>query len=116
LNDEPHKEAGMSTEPQDDKVHELAGGWITERVGTKVPLFLKLAYVGFSIFGLYYLFAYWSGEVGHSSRGPFVEEFNKVVDVPGGAWLAVMAVSVSAFVVGLLVYAFRKGGDEGGHE
>jgi hypothetical protein len=106
------KEAGMSAEPREEKVHELAGGWITERVGTKVPIFLKLAYVGFSLFGLYYLFAYWSGEVGHSSRGPFVEEFNKAIDLPGGAWLTVMAVSVGLFVVGLLVYAFGKGDEE----
>lgn len=102
----------MSAEPQDDKVHELAGGWITERVGTPIPFFLKLAYVGFSIFGLYYLFAYWTGEVGHSSRGAFVEEFNKAVDLPGGAWLGVIAVVLAVFVVGLLAYTFRKGGDE----
>ena len=102
----------MSTEPRDEKVHELAGGWITERVGTPIPLFLKLAYVGFSIFGLYYLFAYWTGEVGHSSRGAFVEEFNQAVDLPGGVWLAVIAVALAAFVVGLLLYTFRQGGDE----
>ena len=102
----------MSSEPQDEKIHEVAGGWITERVGTPIPLFLKLSYIGFSLFGLYYLFTYWSGEVGHSSRGPFVEEFNKAIDMPGGAWLAVMAVSLGLFVVGLLAYAFRKGGEE----
>lgn len=102
----------MSTEPSEDKVHELAGGWIKERVGTPIPLFLKLAYVGFSLFGLYYLFAYWTGEVGHSTRGPFVEEFNKAVEMPGGAWLGVIAVSLGLFVIGLLVYAFRRGGDE----
>lgn len=102
----------MSTEPSKDEVHELAGGWITERANTPIPLFLKLAYIGFSLFGLYYLFTYWTGEVGHATRGQFVEEFNKAVQMPGGAWLGVVAATLGLFVVGLLVYAFRKGGDE----
>ncbi len=102
----------MSSESQDEKVHELAGGWITERVGTPIPFFLKLSYIGFCLFGLYYLFTYWKGEVSHSTRGPFVEEFNAAAQVAGGAWLAVIAVSLGLFVVGLLAYAFRKGGDE----
>ena len=102
----------MSTEPSKDEVHELAGGWITERAGTPVPLFLKLAYVGFSRFGLSSLVADWTGEVSHGTRGQFVEEFNKAVQMPGGAWLAVVAATLGLFVVGLLAYAFRKGGDE----
>ena len=73
----------MSDEKDKGQVHELAGGWITERKGTKVPGFLKLAYVGFSLFGLVYLFRYWSGEVAHETRGPLVRQMNAVMDTPG---------------------------------
>lgn len=102
----------MSSEPREEKVHDLAGGWIQERSGTPVPLFLKLSYVGFSIFGLYYLFSYWRGEVGHASRGPFVEELNAALVQPGGAWLAFIAVCLGAFALGLLAYAFLAKGDD----
>ncbi len=36
----------------ENELHEIAGGWITERKNTPVPGFLKLAYVGFGAFGL----------------------------------------------------------------
>ena len=49
-----------------EKIHELAGGWITERAGTPIPAFLKLTYVGFCLFGLWYLWAYWAGETTHA--------------------------------------------------
>jgi hypothetical protein len=93
-------------------VHELAGGWITERRNTKVPGFLKLAYVGFSLFGLFYLFRYWAGETGHESRGPLVQQINSIMHVPGAGWHAVIAVCVGAFVVGLLWFAFVHRAEE----
>ena len=91
----------------DDKnVHELAGGWISERKDTKVPAFLKLAYVGFCLFGLAYLFRYWAGEVSHESRGPLVQQINTIMQVPGTAWQATIAVILVAFVLGLLWFVF----------
>jgi len=33
------------TEAGKPAVHEIAGGWITEKTGTEVPVFLRVAYV-----------------------------------------------------------------------
>jgi hypothetical protein len=89
-------------------IHELAGGWITERAGTPIPAFLKITYVAFCLFGLWYLWRYWAGETTHATRGALVQEANKVMQVPGAGWLAVIGVCLVAFVVGLLVFAFSS--------
>ena len=91
-----------------EKIHELAGGWITERAGTPIPGFLKLTYVGFCLFGLFYLVRYWAGETSHATRGALVQEANKIMQVPGSGWLAVIGVCLLAFVIGLLAFAFSK--------
>lgn len=97
----------------DDKnVHELAGGWITERKNTAIPAFLKLAYVGFCLFGIAYLFRYWAGEVAHESRGPLVQQINTIMRVPGTGWQAVIAVLLGAFVLGLLWFVFVHRAEE----
>jgi hypothetical protein len=96
----------MSADKPQGEVHELAGGWITERKGTKVPGFLKLAYVGFSLFGIVYLFRYWSGETAHETRGPLVRQMNAIIDTPGAVWLGFMAACVGLFALGLFWYAF----------
>ncbi|MFN8095185.1 MAG: hypothetical protein U0599_23730 [Vicinamibacteria bacterium] len=97
----------------DDKnVHEIAGGWITERKNTPIPGFLKLAYVGFCLFGLYYLFAFWAGETGHDTRGPLVRQINDVMQVPGSGWHGLIAVCLVAFVMGLLWFVFVHRAEE----
>ncbi|HEX6899247.1 MAG TPA: hypothetical protein VF789_06015 [Thermoanaerobaculia bacterium] len=95
-----------ATEAEEPKVHDLAGGWITERVGTPIPLFLKLAYVGFSLFGLVYLFRFSLGEVGHATRGALVRQFNQLSQQPPTAWIVMLAAILGLFVVGLLAFAF----------
>lgn len=106
----------MATEKQNDQapapVHEIAGGWITERKGTPIPLFLKLTYIGFCLFGLYYLFAYTQGETGHATRGELVRLFNQSAQLPGMGWIAFVAAVLLVYVIGLLWYAFTaKEGD-----
>jgi hypothetical protein len=105
----------MATQPDDpqaaqpeEKVHEIAGGWITERVGTPIPLFLKLSYVALGLFGLTYLFVYRAGEVGHATRGPLVQQFNQVSSAPPMGWIVFLGVVLFAFVAGLLAFAFRS--------
>jgi hypothetical protein len=98
----------MVDKPESEKLHELAGGWLTERAGTPIPTFLKFTYVGFSLFGLWYLWTYWAGETTHASRGALVQEANKIMLVPGALWHAVIGAILLAFVVGLLVYAFTS--------
>jgi hypothetical protein len=95
-----------SKQTAEGPVHELAGGWITERTGTPVPLFLKLAYVGFSLFGLYYLFGYARGETDHATRGALVRGFNDAVQPPGMGWIVFLAAVLLVYVGGLWWYAF----------
>ena len=91
-----------------DEVHEMAGGWITERAGTPIPTFLKMAYVGFTLFALVYLRKYWRGEVDNASRGPLVQEFNAVTGDPGLLIFGVIAVCVALFAAGLWYYAIVR--------
>lgn len=105
----------MATDKKDTPVHELAGGWITERAGTPVPLFLKLSYVGFCLFGIYYLFANAQGETGHATRGALVRLFNQAGNLPGIGWFAFLAAVLLVYVIGLLAYAFF-GKEEAGEE
>lgn len=94
------------------EVKELAGGWITERKGTPIPAFLKLAYLGFSLFGVAYLFLYKMGEEGHASRGALVKEANQVMQAPPGPWIALLAACLIVFIGGLWYYAFASGPEE----
>ena len=102
----------MTARNENEKIHEVAGGWITERAGTPIPTFLKLTYVGFCLFGLWYLVTYWAGETEHPTRGTLVREINQVMVVPGRAWHGFLFAILALFVVGLLVFAFRSGNDE----
>jgi len=90
------------------EVHEIAGGWITERAGTPIPAFLKAAYVGFALFGLVYLRNYWRGEVGDASRGALVEQMNAATGAPPGMLFAVIALALALFAAGLWFYAIVR--------
>ena len=103
----------MADKPERPEIHELAGGWITERAGTPVPLFLKLSYVFFCAFGIAYLFLWKTGETAHPTRGPQVVELNKVLSPVSGAMIAFVALLLVVYTAGLFVAAFRRGGDEG---
>jgi hypothetical protein len=102
----------MSAKKDDFPVHELAGGWITERKGTPVPGFLKLAYVFFCLFGLGYLFLWFQGETGHATRGALVETFNLTSPPPSLIWAGVLAAVLLVYVIGLLRYAFTAKEEE----
>ena len=91
-----------------EEIHELAGGWITERAGTPIPTFLKMAYVGFTLFALVYLRNYWRGDVDNASRGALVQQFNTATGDPGGLIFAVIAVCVACFAAGLWFYAIVR--------
>ena len=111
----PHDNPGGKIESIDkggEKIHELAGGWITERVGTPIPVFLKISYIGFCLFGLIYLFKYRFGEVDHATRGPLVQQLNQAAAQPSMAWIIFVGVVLFAFVAGLLAFAFRSREDE----
>ncbi len=92
--------------PQEE-IKEYAEGWITERKGTEVPVFLKIAYI-FIIGGcLTYLIVFMNGEVNHSERGVLVQAFNSVSQSSSGLMYAVAAIGVIYFIV-VIGFVFRK--------
>jgi len=96
----------MSNEPSKSELHEYAGGWITERKGTRIPGFLKLAYPIIALAALAYAFLYRNGEIHHSTRGSLVQQLNSVTGSADtfmyivAAMLAIYAVILLAFVYG----------------
>src|SRR6201996_724271 len=89
--------------PDKPKLKEYAGGWITEREGTSVPGFLKLAYIviigGCAVDFLMYM----NGEVNHAERGPLVRALNAVTETSGALMYAIAALIV---IYGIVVVLF----------
>ncbi len=96
----------MSDKKQDE-LKEYAEGWITERKGTEVPMFLKIAYI-FIIGGcLTYLIVFMNGEVNHSERGVLVQTFNAATESSPGLMYAIAGIGVVYFIV-VIGFVFRK--------
>ena len=93
-------------EPTKPKIKEYAGGWITEREGTTVPGFLKLAYIVIAGGCLAYFFIYMYGEVNHPDRGGLVRALNAATEASAGLMYAVAAMIV---VFGIIVVLFSFG-------
>jgi hypothetical protein len=92
------------TKPQSDPaIKEYADGWITERNGTDVPGFLKLAFIVIPIGAAAYFLLYMYGETTHSERGPLVQAMNAATQASAGLMYAIAAMIV---VFGLIVIAF----------
>lgn len=90
---------------------EYADGWITERKGTGIPPFLKLAYPVIVIACLTYLFIYMNGEVTHSTRGNLVRQLNAVTGVSNG-FMYIVGALIGVYVVILLAFLYKKSGHE----
>ena len=92
---------------KDQKIKDYAGGWITEREGTDVPGFLKLAFpvIAFGCVGYFLMFMY--GEVAHSDRGKLVQQMNAATEASGTLMYAVAAMMV-IFGVIVVVFSFGK--------
>jgi hypothetical protein len=101
----------MSNEPTKQELHDYAGGWITERKGTAIPGFLKLAYPVIALGCLAYLFIYMNGEINHSTRGPLVRQLNAVTGNANG-FMYVVAALIVIFVVILMAFVLGKHGNE----
>jgi len=93
-------------EPTKPKINEYADGWITERAGTEVPGFLKLAYIVIAGGCLAYFLTYMNGEVNHSERGYLVRAMNAATEASAGLMYAIAALIV---VFGVIVVAFSFG-------
>ncbi len=96
-------------------VHEIAGGWITEKQGTEVPAFLRVAYVVIASCCVAYLILYMYGETGHEERGPLVKQFNlsTFTNEPLMYGIAGMA---ALFFIGVSFFAAKRGSAAPGNE
>ena len=97
----------MADEQTHREVKDYAGGWITEKKGTEVPGFLKLAFpiIGFSAAS--YLLLYINGDVGNADRGPLIQQFDRVTGDANG-FMYIVALLAFAFVGTVVMFAFRK--------
>ena len=62
----------MATESPEHELHEYPGD-VVESPGGKIPLFLKLTYLGFGLFGILYFILYVNGD-----GSPLVELYNQL--------------------------------------
>ena len=93
--------------PDKTKIKEYADGWITEREGTAIPGFLKLAYVFIAGGAAAYFFLYMYGEVNHPDRGPLVRAMNAATEASGTLMYCIAALIVIYGII-LLAFAFGK--------
>ena len=100
----------MSTENKPE-LKEYAEGWITERKGTGIPGFLKLAYPIIGIAMLAYAFLYINGEITHSTRGSLVQQLNAATGT-ADVFMFVVAGMVVLYLGILAAYLFKKPGHE----
>jgi H+/Cl- antiporter ClcA len=90
-----------------NEVKEYADGWISERKGTDVPKFLKLAYIVIAAGCIAYFLIYMFGEVNHSDRGVLVRQMNQSTQSSSGLMYFVLALlAVCALIV--VKFAFSK--------
>lgn len=94
------------TEKQKD-IHDYAGGWISERTGTEVPGFLKLAIVVISGGALAYFFLYMYGETRNAERGMLVQQLNAATE-SSAAFMYLVAAMIFIFAVIVAAFAIRK--------
>jgi hypothetical protein len=95
---------------KDQKIKNYADGWITEREGTEVPGFLKLAFPVIAFGALAYFFIYMYGETSHADRGRLVQAMNAATEASGALMYAIAAMIV-VFGVIVVVFSFRKSHD-----
>jgi len=93
-------------EPTKPKIKEYADGWITERAGTEVPGFLKLAYIVIAGGAAAYFLIYMNGEVNHDGRGHLVRAMNAATEASAGLMYGIAALIV---IFGIIVVAFAFG-------
>jgi hypothetical protein len=93
-----------TTEP---KIKQYAEGWITEREGTEVPGFLKLAYVVIAAGALAYFFLYMYGETSHPDRGRLVQAMNAATEA-SGTLMYIVAAMIVVFGIVVVAFSFRK--------
>ena len=94
------------TENQKSELKEYAGGWITERKGTRFRASqTRLSHHRACL--VVYLFIYMNGEVNHSTRGPLVQQLNAVTGTADG-FMYIVARHDRGLRVILLAFRLRQ--------
>jgi hypothetical protein len=95
-------------EPEDLKSY--ADGWMTERKNTDVPGFLKLAIPVIALCATAYIVLQMYGDIHHATRGPLVEQFNKVSKAsPGMTYVtAALALGYAVIVAAFTLRPFKE--------
>ena len=93
-------------EPNEKKIKNYADGWITEREGTEIPGFLKLAFPVILIGCFSYFILYMYGEVNHPDRGPLVRALNAATEASGTLMYMIAGMIV---IFGVILVAFALG-------
>jgi NADH:ubiquinone oxidoreductase subunit H len=88
-------------------IKKYADGWITERTGTDVPVFLKYAFVVIGLGCVAYFILYMHGEVGHAERGTLVQAFNRMTE-GSDPFMYVVATMALVFVIIVVKFAFSR--------
>jgi hypothetical protein len=97
-------------EPVKPAIKNYADGWITEREGTEVPGFLKLAFAVIALGCMGYLILFMNGEVDHADRGPLVRAFNAATETSATLMYGVAALMV-VFGIIVVLFSVRKSHD-----
>ena len=94
--------------PEDLKSY--ADGWMTERKHTDVPGFLKLAFPIIAFGCTAYIVLQMYGDIHHATRGPLVEQFNRVSKAsPGMTYtVAALALAYAVIVVAFVLRPFKE--------
>ncbi len=101
----------MATETPKPELHEYAGGWITERKGTGIPGFLKLAFPVIGLAVLVYIVVFMNGEINHPTRGSLVQQLNATTGAANG-FMYMVAAMIVIYLIILLAFLFKKSGHE----
>ncbi|MFM8394846.1 MAG: hypothetical protein ACKOB4_13070 [Acidobacteriota bacterium] len=101
----------MSENRTDHGIKEYAEGWISERKGTDVPVFLKFAYLIIAGGAITYFLRFMFGEVDHETRGRLVRALNEATQSSRGLMYAIVGMIIIYAII-LAVFAFRKVDEE----
>ncbi len=101
----------MAEQKPGSGLHEYAGGWMTERKGTDLPVFLKFAFPVIALGCMVYLIVFMHGEITHATRGRLVQQLNAVTQSSSAFMYVVVALMVM-FLAILVRFMFSKGHEE----
>jgi len=94
-------------EPAKEAIHGYADGWITERSGTDVPVFLKFAFIVIAAGAIAYFFIYMYGEVNNPDRGVLVKAMNAATEASATLMYIIVAMIIVYGVI-VVAFSFRK--------